>query len=244
MGKSHKGPTTTTTNAPDKQTQDWTKSIYQNAQQAAGQGPAPITGLATGAGDYNTSAQHAGQTGLNALAGDPSAVQGLMNPYQQQVMDQMSKQWGNINQQTQNQVNDRATQAGAFGGSRQAIATGSALSQNNQAQAAQQAQLLSGGYNQAMQQANSLANFGQQGASANQNFAPWMQQQQQMQQNPALWRMGVLQQGLQGSPYGTTSTSQTTTPGGGWQGAIGGALSGFASGGPWGALAGGVMGAM
>ena len=55
-------------------------------------------------------AQTAGQQGFDALTGNATAAQQFMNPYQQQVIDQMNQQFGVQNQNTVNQMSDAATQ--------------------------------------------------------------------------------------------------------------------------------------
>jgi hypothetical protein len=139
-----------------------------NAGQNSGlAGPSP---LATGAGQYGTGLQTAGQQGIAALGGDQAAAQGLMNPYQQQVIDATNAQWNQNDQHTMNAVNDRATQAGAFGGSRHGIATGSALAQNNMNRNQAVSGLLYGGFNDTMGRAQALAQGGYAGAQMNANL--------------------------------------------------------------------------
>ena len=136
-----------------------------SAFQAAGQaGPSP---LATGAGTYNQGQMDAGNVGLSALSGNQAALGQLMNPYTQGVIGTNNNLWQQINQQTQNQVGQNATQAGAFGGSRQGVATGVALAQNNLQQANQNANLLNNQYGQAINQAQGLAGLGFAGSQAN-----------------------------------------------------------------------------
>lgn len=106
---------------------------------------------------YLNAYQGAGYQGLSALQGNPRAVQAMMNPYQQQVVDANNLQWQKTNQQTMNALDGQATQAGAFGGSRAAVAQGAALAGNNLAQQQQNAGLLYSGYNGAMDRAQQLA---------------------------------------------------------------------------------------
>ncbi len=137
----------------------------QSAFDAAGQaGPSPY---ATGAAQYNQGQMQAGNMGLAALGGNQAALGQLMNPYTQGVIGTNNNLWQQINQQTQNQVGQNATQAGAFGGSRQGVATGVALAQNNLQQANQNANLLNNQYGQAINQAQGLAGLGFAGSQAN-----------------------------------------------------------------------------
>ncbi len=180
----------------DTQTQAYQQAIKNAAEQAGNAGPSP---LVTGAAGYNTGLQTAGNLGLGAMSGDSAALAKMMDPYQQQVIDANNAQWQHVNQQTQNQINDRATRAGAFGGSRQAIATGSALANNNRAQMGQTAGLLSSGYNNAMNQAQALAGLGYAGAGQNANLGMGGVG------NAQQWLMNMLNQGYHG-PMGQTSS--------------------------------------
>lgn len=176
---------------------------YQNAIRAAAQGagqagPSP---LVTDAAGYYTGAQTAGNLGMGALSGDPSAAKQLMNPYQQQVVNATNAQWDQNDQQTMNAVNDRATQAGAFGGTRQGVATGVALGQNNLNRNSQIGSLLYGGFNDTMNRANTLAGYGMQGAGANANLGMGGVG------NPQQWLMEMLKQGYLGNYGGATNGS-------------------------------------
>ncbi len=180
----------------DAATQAYNQNIQNAAQGAGAAGPSP---LIQGATSYNTGLQNYGDVGTRALAGDQQAASQLMNPYQQQVIDANNAQWQHVNQQTQTQVDDRATRAGAFGGSRQAVATGTALAQNNAAQQQQTAGLLNTGYNNAMNQAQSLAGMGFAGAQQNANLGLGGVG------NAQQWLMNMLNQGYHG-PMGQTSS--------------------------------------
>jgi hypothetical protein len=163
-----------------------TKSYLQqimDAAKASGQaGPSP---LLTGASGYNTGAMNAGNLGMGFLTGDPRSQQAFMNPYQQQVIDANNAQWANTNAATSNQINDEATKAGAFGGSRHGVAEGVALANNNQAQQQQTAGLLSNGFTNAQNTAQNVAQMGFNAAGANANLgfggvgspSQWMLQQ-------------------------------------------------------------------
>lgn len=231
MSKKSGGQTQTT--SIDPATQAYQQQV-RNASAAAGAaGPGSVL---TGSAGYGTAAQGAGATGLAALSGNPGAVSSLMNPYLQGVIGANNTAWQKINAQTQNQISDQATQANAFGGSRQGVASGVAQANNNAAQAQQNAGLLSSGYDTAMQQASQLANFGQQGANANANLGFGGVG------NNALWNARMLQQGMVG-PYGQTTTT-TGKQGSSFLGsALGGAEAGSALG-PWGALGGGIIGGL
>ena len=122
----------------------------------SGQGALDTTGRAAG---YGAQGAAAGQAyGQNAI--DPNAVQQYMNPYLRATLDPalqlQQQQFGQLNAQNQGQ----ATQAGAFGGGRQAVMQG--LNQQNQMLA--QNQLVGGAYNQAFNTANqNMQEAGRQG---------------------------------------------------------------------------------
>lgn len=122
----------------------------------AGQGALDTTGRAAGFGAQGAAAGQA--YGQNAR--DPAAVQEFMNPYLRATLDPalqlQQQQFGQLSAQNQGQ----ATQAGAFGGGRQAVMQG--LNQQNQMLA--QNQLVSGAYNQAFDTANqNMREAGRQG---------------------------------------------------------------------------------
>lgn len=156
----------------NRQTIDANSAQYIRDQEAAARragasGPSP---LLTGASDYYTRTMGAGQTGMDALAGNPAAAGLLMNPYQQQVIDATNKQWDRNDQMTTNNVNDMATKAGAFGGSRHGVAEGVALGENNMNRNNAVSGLLYGGFNDAMGRAGQLAGMGMNAAGQNANL--------------------------------------------------------------------------
>ena len=122
----------------------------------AGQGALGTTGRAA---EYGAQGSAAGQAyGQNAT--NPDAVQQYMNPYLKATLDPalqlQNQQFGMIDAQNQG----KATQAGAFGGGRQAVMQG--LNQQNQMLA--QNQLVGGAYNQAFNTANqNMQEAGRQG---------------------------------------------------------------------------------
>lgn len=188
-GSKHKDKGTTSIDNPSIAYQE---KIRQAAAASGGAGPSPLVGGAT---DYYKNAMAGGNLGMGALSGDPNAAHQMMNPYQQQVIGGINRQWDQNDQSTMNAVNDRATQAGAFGGSRQGVATGVALGQNNMNRNAQVGSLLYGGYNDTMNRANTLAGYGMQGAGNNANLGMGGVG------SPDQWMMQQLKQGYMG-PYG------------------------------------------
>jgi hypothetical protein len=179
---------------PDAQTQGRVDEIYGAAQGAANAG---VPGAVSGASDYYSGAQGYGAQGEAALGGDAAAAAKYMNPYQQQVVDAAMTQFGVQNKNTENQMNDAATRAGAFGGSRHGVATGVALGENQRNQGQIVANLLGQGFEGAMGRAAGQAGRGMDAAGAGANLG-------MTAGSPDLWRMNVLKQGFSGTPYGTT----------------------------------------
>lgn len=169
MSKSAGGQRSTSANTQslDQTTQNYLKQIMQAAQAAGAAGPSPLT---TDAADYNTATMGAGRTGLAALSGDQGAISAMMNPYQSNVIDAMRQQGAVTDANTVNSLNDAATRAGAFGGTRQGVATGVALGENARNMNSNIAGLLQSGFNDTMGRAGALAGMGFQGAGANANL--------------------------------------------------------------------------
>jgi hypothetical protein len=223
MGKS-KGSTTATT-APDAQTAQYGQQVWDAAQRA---GAAPGYGVdpqTTAAGQGFAGFANAGNLGLGALSGDPSAVKSFMSPYQQNVIDQLHKQFGLMRSDATNDVNAQATAAGAFGGSRHGVAEGVALGKLGDAEGQQTATALNQGFGDAMSRAGSVANlgFGANGALAglgeyNRNVA--------MQNDPAMRQFSLLSQAFAGMPRGTVTNGTQTNGHNGATGALGGAATG------------------
>src|SRR5690349_18684973 len=163
----------------DAQTQQWKDMIFQAAQGAGGKVPQSV------------------QQALDFFSGSPGAASTFMNPYQQQVIDQMNKQHGVDNQMAVNAIDDEATRGMAFGGSRHGVATGTALAEQARNHDAQIAGLLSSGFEGATGRATAAAGLGALAGS------------------PELWRLMQLKQGFAGLPYGTnySNTAGRTSTG-------------------------------
>ena len=111
-----------------------------------------------------------GQTGLGG-------IQDYMNPYQDQVVNRIGELGArNLKENLLPNIQDRAIQAGTFGGSRSGEAIGRALRDTQESTLAQQSAALQSGYSQAGQQlqadkarqlqaAQQQAGFGQQAAN-------------------------------------------------------------------------------
>lgn len=193
--------TTGGTSGPDAARQAQSDEIYR-AAQGAGNAPLP-TGVTDAQGFYGRGTA-AGQQGIDALSGNAAAQQQFMNPYQQQVIDRMNTQFGVQNQNTMNQIGDQATQARAFGGSRQGVATGVALGENQRNQNMQVAGLLNQGFDNSMNRAGQVAGLGFDSAGAGANLG-------MTAGNRDIWRMNMLQRGVANQPWGTTNRQRTDT---------------------------------
>ena len=263
--------------------------MYQAGEEAlvnaslAGPGIAG-TDLAAQAAAMGTAYQPMQQQTLQANLGmsGPGSIASYMNPYTSQVRANALADLESARQTAIQQTGERATQAKAFGGSRQGVAEGitnlgfakqagtlgtqlnenafnnavqlqaADLARQQQAQAANQAAGLSGaelnlrgagqlGSLAAQQQALRLG-----GAQAVMGAGGARQalEQQQMDaiRNIGLQRLGVVQSSLGAQPanlgqIATTPYSQNVA-----SGALGGALAGGQMFGPYGAVAGGILG--
>jgi hypothetical protein len=176
-----------------------TGSIWDATQQAANGGAPQLANDA--AGTYS-GYQQGGNLGFSALTGNQDAAKQFMNPYQSQVIDANNANLAKTEGQTINNVNDAATKAGAFGGSRHGVAEGVALSNDVMANQAQNANLLTQGYNTATNNATNAANLGFGAAGANAQLG------MQGVGDPALFKAQQLKAGYLG-PEGQTTTGST-----------------------------------
>jgi hypothetical protein len=116
-------------------------------------------------GQFGQASQLAGAAGMGSMmagqnyanqATDPNAIKAYMNPYLKQSLDPqlqlLNQQFGIQGAQQQG----AATQAGAFGGSREALSNAMV----GQGQALAQQQMIGQGYNQAFNQAQQAQQFG------------------------------------------------------------------------------------
>lgn len=187
-------------------------------------------------------------TNLGMAGFTPESISQFMNPYQEQVI---GSAMSDIERQRQmQQVADAAaaTRAGAFGGSRQAVQSALTNEAALRQGASTAAQLRSQGYGQAAQLAQQAQQMSLQGAGA---VMSAQQQQQMLEQqrldamrNLPLEQLALRQAALSAQPanLGMTGTVPTTRNVG--AGALGGAMVGYQLGGPWGAAAGGLIGAL
>lgn len=187
----------------DPVTQQYMTEIMDVARRAGQAGPSP---LLTGASDWYTNAMKTGRGGLDALSGNPDAIAALMNPYQKNVIDAANAQFDYGDARAMKTVNDAATKAGAFGGSRHGVASGVALGETGRARGNTISGLLYGGYNDAMGRAGEMARmgFGAAGANANLGFGGVG--------SPNQWLLQMLNQGFKG-PMGSSGTYANRTRG-------------------------------
>lgn len=238
---------TTQTFAPDAQTQAYSHDLWNAAQGAANQSVG-VNGLTTDAARGFTGIANAGNLGFSALSGDPNAVNQMMSPYMQNVIGEMNKQYGLDRTATMNSVNDAATQANAFGGSRHGVAEGVALGQLGNAHGAQVANALNSGFSDAMNRAGSLANLGFGANGALGTLGEYMRNVD-VENNPAMRKFLYEQQAMQSMPHGSTSTTTKQDGFNPITGILGGAVTGQGLGaklghGGWGTLLGGLLGGL
>lgn len=161
-----------------------------------------------------------GMTGQQAFAGDPAALQRFINPDLENVIAKSRLGYELAQKGALNNVADRFTQARAFGGSRQAIASGQAVADVARSQAQNEAGLRYQAIQDAYGRAGQMMNLGMNAM------------------DPRLRALLA----ASGMPYGTVTT-EPYNRGGGVTGALGGAVSGYAATGtPWGAGAGAAAG--
>jgi hypothetical protein len=229
------------------------QQFRSNPLQVAGMDPrstyaANQVGMNSGTADMYRQAQGGLGIGMDAMnrglgmQWGADAAQQYMNPYQSQVMDQWNQQFGDMRQNTLNDVNQQAMQSGAFGGSRHGVAEGQALADLGKQQSMQQAQMLQQGYGDAynqfsndrgalMQGGQGMANLGFSGGQGLQGLA-----QQQMQFGDANrqiaqsgndakreeflrgqgWnqqQLGAMIAAMNGAPYNKKGQQVTKTPG-------------------------------
>jgi hypothetical protein len=175
-------------------------------------------------------------------------ISGFMNPYQQEVID---RSLGDIESSRQMQdLRDRqaATQARAFGGSRQGVQS----SLTNAAALKQAADLSANLRNQGYGQAAQLAQYARaQNIQGGQNVLAlggarqaFQQQQMDALRNIGLQKLGIVQSALGANPANLGSTTTTPYTQNRGAGILGGAVAGGQLFGPYGAIAGGLLGAV
>lgn len=120
---------------------------FQQAGQLTGQATQGAAGLAT---PYLQQASDLTQQGAQTGLGN---IQDYMNPYTNQVVNRIGELGArNLRENLLPNIQDRAIQAGTFGGSRSGEAIGRALRDTQESTLAQQSAALQSGYTQAGQQ--------------------------------------------------------------------------------------------
>jgi hypothetical protein len=238
--------------------------------------------MAAYGGVYQPSVISAQQTNLG-LGQGPGTIGSYMNPYTESVRTNALADLESARRAAIQQTGERATQAKAFGGSRQGVAEaltnqgfakqaatlGTSLNEQafNQAMAMQQADI---GRRSAADLANQQAGLqgaayrssaaGQLGGLAAQQQALRLggaqavmaaggarqaleQQQMDAIRNIGLQKLGIVQSSLGAQPANLGMTSSTPSYSNPASGALGGALAGGQMFGPYGAVAGGILGA-
>ena len=175
--------------------------------------PPPNPALDAAQAQYGQYA-NAGSQGLAALTGGP-------NPFMNSYLSQLNPVFDQLRSQAMNAADERATQLGAFGGSRNDVTRGVALGDI----ANTQAQLNYGAFNDAQMRALALAQMGY-GSQARSAFLPQMYGQGQI---------NLLNSAI--GPYGQTQTQQMHSDPLSQLLGLGLTVGGFALGGPPGAAA-------
>ena len=239
-----KGGSQTTSTSIDPQIKE---AFLQNVQQARNvAGALPVQQFAGYNPLYQAGEEAIVNQSLTPFTGQE--IGGFMNPYTQEVID---RSLGDIESSRQMQdLRDRqaATQARAFGGSRQGVQS----SLTNAAALKQAADLSANLRNQGFGQATQLAQYARgQNLQGGQNVMAlggarqaFEQQQLDAIRNIGLQKLGIVQSSLGATPAnlgGSVSTPYTRNAA---SGALGGALAGGQMFGPYGAIAGGLLGAI
>ena len=161
-----------------------------------------------------------GLLGQSAYGGEAAALQRLMNPQLEDLIAKSRLGYADAQKGALNTVADRFTKAGAYGGSRQAVASGVATSNLARAQAQNESGMRYQATQDAYGRASQLMNLG-------------------MSADDPRLRALLMARGM---PYGT-STSQPVNQNRLMSG-LGGAISGYETFGPWGGVAGGAAGVL
>ena len=239
-----KGGTQTSSTSIDPQIKE---AFLTNFRQAQGVAEAlPVQQFAGYNPLYQAGEQQIVNQSLTPFSG--ADINAFMNPYTQDVID---RSLGDIESSRQMQdIRDRqaATQARAFGGSRQGVQS----SLTNAAALKQAADLSANMRQQGYGQAAQLAQYARgqnieggrnvmQLGGARQAFE---QQQLDAIRNIGLQKLGIVQSSLGANPANLGGTTQTPYSRNVASGALGGALAGGQLFGPYGAIAGGLLGAL
>jgi len=237
-----KGGTQTSSTSIDPQIKEAFLTNFRQAQGVAG--ALPVQQFAGYNPLYQAGERQIVNQSLTPFTGQE--IGGFMNPYQQEVID---RSLGDIESSRQMQdLRDRqaATQARAFGGSRQGVQS----SLTNAAALKQAADLSANLRNQGFGQATQLAQYARgQNLQGGQNVlalggARQALEQQQLDaiRNIGLQKLGIVQSSLGASPANLGGSVSTPYSRNVASGALGGAMAGGQIFGPIGAIGGGILG--
>lgn len=237
------------------QTQTQTTTINPYAMQAYRQNLDLARSTAGGLGVQQFAGfdprYEAGEKALYELSMKPFGAEDIaafQNPYENQVVQQSLQDIERSRQMQSLQDANRATAAKAFGGSRYGVQSALTNEAALQEAARTAGQLRSAGFGQAARLAQEARDINTRGFQNAMNLGLTRQQFAQLgldaQRNLPLQRLAIEQSAMSAQPanLGLTSTSSQPTSKNVLTGALGGAAAG-AQFGPWGALAGGVLGA-
>jgi len=239
-----KGGNSVSTTSIDPQIKEAFLTNFAQAQGVAG--ALPVQQFAGYNPLYQAGEQQVVNQSLTPFTGQE--ISGFMNPYQQEVIDRSLGDIESSRQMADLRDRQAATQARAFGGSRQGVQS----SLTNAAALKQAADLSANLRNQGFGQATQLAQYARgQNLQGGQNVMAlggarqaFEQQQLDAIRNIGLQKLGIVQSSLGASPAnlgGSVSTPYTRNAA---SGALGGALAGGQMFGPYGAIAGGLLGAI
>lgn len=244
MSKGGKPQTSTqTTTINPYAMQAYQQNLNLARSTAAGLGPQQFAGF--------DPRYEAGEKALYEASMKPFGAEDIaafQNPYESQVVQQSLQDIERSRQMQSLQDANRATAAKAFGGSRYGVQSALTNEAALQEAARTAGQLRSAGYGQAAELAKQARQLNMQGYQNAMNLGLTRQQFAQLgldaQRNLPLQRLAIEQAAMSAQPanLGSTSTSSQPTSKNVLTGALGGAAAG-AQFGPWGALAGGVLGA-
>jgi len=237
-----KGGSQTSSTSIDPQIKE---AFLQNVQQARGvAGALPVQQFAGFNPLYQAGEEQIVNQSLTPFTGQE--IGGFMNPYQQEVIDRSLADIESSRQMADLRDRQAATQAKAFGGSRQGVQS----SLTNAAALKQAADLSANLRNQGFGQATQLAQYARgQNLQGGQNVlalggARQALEQQQLDaiRNIGLQKLGIVQSSLGANPANLGGTTQTPYTRNAASGALGGALAGGQMFGPIGAIGGGILG--
>jgi hypothetical protein len=239
--------------------QPYTGQLTAGFTPAQVQAQGILSGVATDPAYQQTAnAATAGATGiLNSNPLSAADLQQYMNPYTSNVIDTTNQQIGQQRQIAQNQANQQATAAGAFGGSRSGVANALTNQYYDQDTAATDAQLNQANFTQAQNASLAAKNLGLNAAATTANLnnnalgvatnqggilsavgdAQQQQQQTELSNAYQAWLMGknltLEQQNLLNSALGMIPVQQTVNSNGTStttsNGGLGGILGGLGS---------------